>query len=290
MGADEGMTQPKGQQPGTAAPQPGIVVAIGASAGALGALRTLLGGMPAGSRRDVRRRRASLSRGRRKPARGAASALHRVARSDGARRDASRPRHCSRLAAGSGGRGRRLAPAGSAGRGRQPTCAYRPRFSRARGRARRPRRRRDPDGRRLRRRLGPGSYQGPGRSRRRARSGRGRILRDAARSDRRRRGRSRAAAARDSRGDRSLLRRGPPRPRARSQGGSDSDAEPLGELLALLATRTQRDFSVYRRSVLARRIGKRMRLRAIDDWPNISSCYVATPPRPRRSPTTSRRT
>jgi two-component system, chemotaxis family, CheB/CheR fusion protein len=48
--------------------------------------------------------------------------------------------------------------------------------------------------------------------------------------------------------------------------GSDTEVEPLGELLALLEKHTQRDFSVYRRSVLARRIGKRMRLKAIDDW------------------------
>ncbi len=57
-------------------------------------------------------------------------------------------------------------------------------------------------------------------------------------------------------------------PRLPTRGGEPGgiDAEPLAELLALLETRTQRDFSVYRPAVLARRIGRRMRLRAVDDW------------------------
>ncbi len=49
--------------------------------------------------------------------------------------------------------------------------------------------------------------------------------------------------------------------------GGDRDQAPIGELLELLAARTGRDFAVYRLSLLARRIGKRMRVRAIDDWP-----------------------
>jgi two-component system CheB/CheR fusion protein len=51
----------------------------------------------------------------------------------------------------------------------------------------------------------------------------------------------------------------------------DSASTRLDELLELLESRTGRDFSVYRRSVLTRRVGKRMRLNAIDDW----SSYLA---------------
>jgi two-component system CheB/CheR fusion protein len=48
--------------------------------------------------------------------------------------------------------------------------------------------------------------------------------------------------------------------------GSGDDA-PLGELLDLLEAGTGRDFSGYRRSVVKRRAGKRMRVRGIADWP-----------------------
>jgi two-component system CheB/CheR fusion protein len=57
-----------------------------------------------------------------------------------------------------------------------------------------------------------------------------------------------------------------PRLPARGRHDDGFDAEALGALLELLEAHTQRDFSVYRRSVLARRVGKRMRLQAIDDW------------------------
>jgi two-component system CheB/CheR fusion protein len=55
------------------------------------------------------------------------------------------------------------------------------------------------------------------------------------------------------------------------------DAVPLDELLELLRAGTGRDFSDYRQSVVQRRAGKRMRVRAIADWPVYLALLRAEP-------------
>ena len=250
MGADEGMTQPKGQQAGTAAPQPGIVVAVGASAGALGALRTLLGSMPAGSgatfvvvvhhppAADESRLAELLQPYTALPVRVAQGATPldpdtvlvlppaaavevvdsylRVLPAAGSSQGTRIDRVFRALAVARGGRavGVILTGAGSDG---------------ASGLARI----KDQGGLTVVQDPAEAEYSGMPRAA--IEAGAADLvlpLRDIP-----------AAIVRYCGAD-------PRVPARASQGGSDSDAEPLGELLALLSTYTQRDFSVYRRSVL----------------------------------------
>ena len=57
----------------------------------------------------------------------------------------------------------------------------------------------------------------------------------------------------------------------------DGAPAPIGELLAHLQAHTGRDFSVYRRSALLRRVRKRMRLHSTDDWSNYLDLLRAEP-------------